>query len=150
MFPHVQVKLLDKMMHEMPKQSGQQVVLLSQVLAAEVNIGYEEMLNTQVSMWGARARGGGGMLWCASRSLAGGRGSMLVFCSDRCWVQDMQWLYLMALVLLSCWQVLSLNGTKLINMAQLVQLVDSCTEPFLHFHLDYDQKVRAGWGRVGV
>jgi hypothetical protein len=62
----------------------------------------------------------------------------------------MQWLYLMALVLLSCWQVLSLNGTKLINMAQLVQLVDSCTEPFLHFHLDYDQKVRAGWGRVGV
>jgi hypothetical protein len=56
----------------------------------------------------------------------------------------------MALVLLSCWQVLSLNGTKLINMAQLVQLVDSCTEPFLHFHLDYDQKVRAGWGGVGV
>lgn len=38
-------------------------------------------------------------------------------------------------------QVLSLNGTKVINMAQLVQLVDTCSEPFLHFHLDYDQKV---------
>jgi hypothetical protein len=38
-------------------------------------------------------------------------------------------------------QVLSLNGTKVINMAQLVELVDSCTEPFLHFHLDYEQKV---------
>jgi hypothetical protein len=80
----LQVKLLDKMMHGLPHQPGQEVVLLSQVLAAEVNIGYEEMLNTQV---------------------------------------------------------LSLNGTKVINMAQLVSLVDSCSEPFLHFHLDYDQKV---------
>jgi len=35
-----------------------------------------------------------------------------------------------------------MNGVKVINMAQLVQLVDACTEPFLHFHLDYDQKVR--------
>lgn len=34
-------------------------------------------------------------------------------------------------------------------MVQLVQLVDTCKEPFLHFHLDYDQKVRMclrGWG----
>jgi hypothetical protein len=44
-------------------------------------------------------------------------------------------------------QVLSLNGTKVINMAQLVELVDSCTEPFLHFHLDYEQKVGARRGR---
>lgn len=43
-----QVKLLDKMMHGLPHAPGQQVVLLSQVLAAEVNIGYEDMLNTQV------------------------------------------------------------------------------------------------------
>lgn len=43
-----QVKLLDKMMHAMADEPGQQVVLLSQVLAAEVNIGYEDMLNTQV------------------------------------------------------------------------------------------------------
>eukprot|EP00878_Enallax_costatus_P009462 GHUV01009887.1.p1 GENE.GHUV01009887.1~~GHUV01009887.1.p1 ORF type:complete len:535 (+),score=127.38 GHUV01009887.1:151-1755(+) len=42
------VKLLDKMMHAMADAEGQQVVLLSQVLASEVNIGYEEMLNTQV------------------------------------------------------------------------------------------------------
>lgn len=32
----------------MADAAGQQVVLLSQVLASEVNIGYEEMLNTQV------------------------------------------------------------------------------------------------------
>jgi hypothetical protein len=46
-FP-LQVKLLDKLMHHMAHEPQQQVVLLSQVLAAEVNIGYEEMLNTQV------------------------------------------------------------------------------------------------------
>eukprot|EP00879_Flechtneria_rotunda_P019848 GHRR01020862.1.p1 GENE.GHRR01020862.1~~GHRR01020862.1.p1 ORF type:complete len:209 (+),score=58.91 GHRR01020862.1:1813-2439(+) len=44
------VKLLDKMMHAMADEPEQQVVLLSQVLAAEVNIGYEEFLNTQVSI----------------------------------------------------------------------------------------------------
>jgi hypothetical protein len=44
----LQVKLLDKLMHHMAHEPQQQVVLLSQVLAAEVNIGYEEMLNTQV------------------------------------------------------------------------------------------------------
>jgi apolipoprotein N-acyltransferase len=44
----LQVKLLDKLMHHMAEEPQQQVVLLSQVLAAEVNIGYEEMLNTQV------------------------------------------------------------------------------------------------------
>ncbi len=42
------MKLLDKLMHGMADTAGQQVVLLSQVLASEVNIGYEEMLNTQV------------------------------------------------------------------------------------------------------
>lgn len=47
----LQVKLLDKMMHAMAEQEGQQVVLLSQVLASEVNIGYEDMLNTQVMPW---------------------------------------------------------------------------------------------------
>lgn len=36
------------MMHSMADQKDQQVVLLSQVLASEVNIGYEDMLNTQV------------------------------------------------------------------------------------------------------
>lgn len=41
-------------MHGLPHQPGQQVVLLSQVLAAEVNIGYEDMLNTQVGMEGLR------------------------------------------------------------------------------------------------
>lgn len=42
------VKLLDKMMHAMADREDQQVVVLSQVLAADVNIGYEEILNTQV------------------------------------------------------------------------------------------------------
>ena len=43
-----QVKLLDKMMHAQAEVVDQQVVVLSQVLASEVNIGYEEILNTQV------------------------------------------------------------------------------------------------------
>lgn len=42
------VKLLDKMMHAMAERPDQQVIVLSQVLASEVNIGYEEILNTQV------------------------------------------------------------------------------------------------------
>ena len=42
------VKLLDRMMHGHSDTAGQQVVVLSQVLAADVNIGYEEILNTQV------------------------------------------------------------------------------------------------------
>lgn len=42
------VKLLDKMMHAMAENPRQQVVLLSQVLAADANVGYEEMCNTQV------------------------------------------------------------------------------------------------------
>ena len=36
------------MMHGQAEEVGQQVVILSQVLASEVNIGYEEILNTQV------------------------------------------------------------------------------------------------------
>lgn len=53
----LQVKLLDKLMHGMADAPGQQVVLLSQVLAAEANIGYEEMANTQVGAGGSMALG---------------------------------------------------------------------------------------------
>lgn len=42
------VKLLDKMMHGLATAPGQQVVVLSQVLAADVNVGYEDIVNTQV------------------------------------------------------------------------------------------------------
>ncbi|KDD74963.1 hypothetical protein H632_c960p1 [Helicosporidium sp. ATCC 50920] len=42
------VKLLDKMMHAMAQSPGQQVIILSQVLAAEANVGYEDVVNTQV------------------------------------------------------------------------------------------------------
>lgn len=78
------VKLLDKMVHAQAEREGQQVVVLSQVLAAEVNIGYEELLNTQV---------------------------------------------------------VALNDQKIYNMQDLVKAVDGCTEPYLHFDLDYNQKV---------
>lgn len=43
------VKLLDKLMHAMADRADQQVVVLAQVLAAEINIGYEEIINTQVT-----------------------------------------------------------------------------------------------------
>lgn len=42
------VRLLEKMMHGMAESADQQVVVLGQVLAAEVNIGYEDVSNTQV------------------------------------------------------------------------------------------------------
>jgi hypothetical protein len=48
------VKLLDKMMHAQADAPDQQVVVLSQVLASEVNIGYEDILNTQVGREGAQ------------------------------------------------------------------------------------------------
>jgi S1-C subfamily serine protease len=42
------VKLLNKLVHSMAENNTQQVVVLSQVLAADVNVGYEEMCNTEV------------------------------------------------------------------------------------------------------
>ncbi|CAL5441220.1 unnamed protein product [Camellia sinensis] len=42
------VKLLDKLLHEMPKSQDEQLVVISQVLVADINIGYEEIVNTEV------------------------------------------------------------------------------------------------------
>ena len=42
------VKLLDAMMHKMAAKQDEQIVVLSQVLAAESNVGYEDLCNTQV------------------------------------------------------------------------------------------------------
>ncbi|KIZ00510.1 hypothetical protein MNEG_7454 [Monoraphidium neglectum] len=42
------VKLLDKLYHGQPTEPGQQVVVLSQVLAAESTLGYEDVLNVEV------------------------------------------------------------------------------------------------------
>jgi hypothetical protein len=37
--------------------------------------------------------------------------------------------------------VVALNGVKVSNMRHLVALVDGCSEDYLHFDLDYNQKV---------
>ncbi|KAF9667835.1 hypothetical protein SADUNF_Sadunf15G0064600 [Salix dunnii] len=42
------VKLLDKLLHSMPQSPDEQIVVVSQVLVADINIGYEELVNTQV------------------------------------------------------------------------------------------------------
>lgn len=42
------VKLLDKLLHSMPQSPDEQLVVVSQVLVADINIGYEEIVNTQV------------------------------------------------------------------------------------------------------
>ncbi|KAL0459610.1 UNVERIFIED_CONTAM: Protease Do-like 2, chloroplastic [Sesamum latifolium] len=42
------LKLLTKARYSMPRFKGEQIVILSQVLANEVNIGYEDMSNEQV------------------------------------------------------------------------------------------------------
>ncbi|MEW5300728.1 MAG: hypothetical protein WDW36_003638 [Sanguina aurantia] len=78
------VRLLDKAMHGHSDADTQQVVVLAQVLASDINIGYEEIINTQV---------------------------------------------------------LSVNGTKLHNLHDLVAAVDSSQDQYLVFDLDYAQKV---------
>ncbi|XP_031277148.1 protease Do-like 9 [Pistacia vera] len=42
------VKLLDKLLYSMPQSPDEQLVVVSQVLVADINIGYEEIVNTQV------------------------------------------------------------------------------------------------------
>ena len=42
------VKLLDKLLHSMAQTEDEQLVVLSQVLVADINIGYEDTVNTQV------------------------------------------------------------------------------------------------------
>lgn len=42
------VKLLDKFLHSMAQSADEQLVVVSQVLAANINVGYEEIVNTQV------------------------------------------------------------------------------------------------------
>lgn len=42
------VKLLDKLWHSMPQSPDEQLVVVSQVLAADINIGYEGIVNTPV------------------------------------------------------------------------------------------------------
>ncbi|CAM8980589.1 unnamed protein product [Rhodiola kirilowii] len=42
------VKLLDKYLHAMAETLDEQLVVVSQVLVADINIGYEEIVNTQV------------------------------------------------------------------------------------------------------
>ncbi|KAK8710223.1 hypothetical protein V6N13_145558 [Hibiscus sabdariffa] len=42
------VKLLDKHLHAMSQSADEQLVVVSQVLVADINIGYEEIVNTQV------------------------------------------------------------------------------------------------------
>lgn len=42
------VKLLDKLLYSMAQTEDEQLVVISQVLVADINIGYEEIVNTQV------------------------------------------------------------------------------------------------------
>ncbi|CAH9146514.1 unnamed protein product [Cuscuta epithymum] len=42
------VKLLDKLLHSFPQSADEQIVVVSQVLVADINIGYEDIVNTQV------------------------------------------------------------------------------------------------------
>eukprot|EP00252_Welwitschia_mirabilis_P012102 TRINITY_DN2692_c0_g1_i4.p1 TRINITY_DN2692_c0_g1~~TRINITY_DN2692_c0_g1_i4.p1 ORF type:complete len:755 (-),score=151.93 TRINITY_DN2692_c0_g1_i4:281-2545(-) len=42
------VKLLDKLLHSMAQTEDEQLVVVSQVLVADINIGYEDIVNTQV------------------------------------------------------------------------------------------------------
>ena len=45
------VKLLNNLFFGRPKKSGDQIVLLSQVLACDLSVGYEDLENVQVEQW---------------------------------------------------------------------------------------------------
>ncbi|EEF52039.1 protease Do-like 9 [Ricinus communis] len=47
-FDEIPVKLMDKLMHSMSQSPDEQLVVVSQVLVADINIGYEDIVNTQV------------------------------------------------------------------------------------------------------
>ncbi|KAL0335713.1 UNVERIFIED_CONTAM: Protease Do-like 9 [Sesamum radiatum] len=78
------VKLLDKVLHDMPESVDEQIVVISQVLVADINIGYEDIVNTQV---------------------------------------------------------LAFNGQPVKNLKSLVSMVDSCTDKYMKFDLEYQQIV---------
>ncbi|KAK9104628.1 hypothetical protein Scep_021472 [Stephania cephalantha] len=48
------VKLLDKHLHHMAQSEDEQLVVVSQVLVADINIGYEDIVNTQVLAFNGR------------------------------------------------------------------------------------------------
>ncbi|KAL5582500.1 hypothetical protein UlMin_014942 [Ulmus minor] len=78
------VKLLDKHLHAMAQSVDEQIVVVSQVLVADINIGYEDIVNTQVH---------------------------------------------------------SFNGKPVKNLKSLASLVESCTDEYLKFDLEYEQIV---------
>ncbi|KAL7139041.1 hypothetical protein ABFS83_09G024000 [Erythranthe nasuta] len=78
------VKLLDKLLHEMRQSVDEQIVVVSQVLVADINIGYEEIVNTQV---------------------------------------------------------LAFNGQPVKNLKSLASMVESCSDEYLKFDLEYQQIV---------
>ncbi|EEF44918.1 protease Do-like 9 [Ricinus communis] len=78
------VKILDKHLHAMAQSVDEQVVVVSQVLVADINIGYEDIVNTQV---------------------------------------------------------LAFNGKPVKNLKNLAYMVDSCSDEFLMFDLEYQQIV---------
>lgn len=78
------VKLLDKHLHAMAQSVDEQLVVVSQVLVADINIGYEEIVNTQV---------------------------------------------------------LAFNNKPIKNLKSLADMVESCSEEFLKFDLEYEQIV---------
>lgn len=48
------VKLLDKHLHAMAQSVDEQLVVVSQVLVADINIGYEDIVNTQVTAFNGK------------------------------------------------------------------------------------------------
>uniref|UniRef100_A0A7I4EG20 Protease Do-like PDZ domain-containing protein n=1 Tax=Physcomitrium patens TaxID=3218 RepID=A0A7I4EG20_PHYPA len=74
------VKILEKSRHGMAEFDDEQLVVVSQVLANDVNIGYEEIANTLVKTF---------------------------------------------------------NGVKIRNLRHLADLIDTCTDDFMRFELDY-------------
>ncbi|KAF1880761.1 hypothetical protein Lal_00011820 [Lupinus albus] len=100
------LKLLAKARYSLAKFEGEQIVILSQVLANEVNIGYEDMNNLQAShIQFLRLIATFPQFFCVSQ---------IRFFS----------------------QVLKFNGTRIKNIQHLAHLVDSCKDRYLCFEFE--------------
>ncbi|KAF1888082.1 hypothetical protein Lal_00024094 [Lupinus albus] len=114
------VKLLDKLVHSMPQSPDEQIVVVSQVLVADINIGYEDIVNTQVDNRFSFV--------FLSAFLAGSYVRLTAK-------------FLTAFYPVCLLKVLAFNGKPVKNLKSLATMVESYHDEYLKFDLEYDQIV---------
>ena len=117
-----------------------QVVALSQVLAAGVNVGYEEIVNTAVRGEGKKA--GAGRARVREKGARPRAHSHPRPCTPHLTPQP-------PTPSLSPLQVLRVNGHPVTNLRDLMRLVESAEGRYVRIDLEYNQVIKRGGGGVG-